>query len=64
MGRPPLPPDEVRDQILQLRTTSAERTLLEAAAGRADATFAEWARPILLQAAKRSGSATRTARKR
>ncbi|HEY2412102.1 MAG TPA: hypothetical protein VGI40_07660 [Pirellulaceae bacterium] len=51
MGRPPKPPDERMDATVRIRFTEAERADLERAAG--DADLSNWARRVLLRAAKR-----------
>jgi len=46
-GRPPLPEDQRRTATLMIRLTAAERDVIKAAGG------SEWARGVLLRAAKR-----------
>jgi hypothetical protein len=53
MGRPPLDPGEAKDQVYQLRLTTAERESYEAAAKRANKPLAKWIRDALGRAAKR-----------
>jgi predicted HicB family RNase H-like nuclease len=53
MGRPPLEPGEAKDQVFQIRLTTAERESYEAAAKRAKVSLAKWIRDRLNRAAKR-----------
>jgi hypothetical protein len=53
MGRPPLEPGEVKDQVYQLRMTADERAAYEAAAKRAGKPLSKWIREKLNRAAKR-----------
>ena len=51
IGRPPKPAEERRTAQLLLKTTPAERELIDAAAGAEPVTV--WAREVLLRAARR-----------
>jgi predicted HicB family RNase H-like nuclease len=53
MGRPPLDPGEAKNQVYQLRMTSAEREQWETAAKRAGKSLSAWIRERLNRAAKR-----------
>jgi len=46
-GRPPLPPEQRRTAILRVRLTEAEAKAVEGKGG------VEWARAVLVRAAKR-----------
>lgn len=50
MGRPPKKPDDVKTARLEVRMTTAEFAMIEAAA---DGKLATWAREALIRAAKR-----------
>lgn len=52
-GRPPLPPDEAKGQVFQIRLSDAERQQYESAAERAGVPMAAWIRDRLNRAAKR-----------
>jgi uncharacterized protein (DUF1778 family) len=55
MGRPPKSAEDRRDSPLPLRFTAAERAMLDQAAeASGESTTAAWARPVLVQAAKRA----------
>jgi len=55
MGRPPLPPKDVRSDLIRLRVTRAEKATLTAAAERAEIDVSEWLRSLgLREASKRS----------
>ena len=52
-GRPPLPPDETRPEVYQLRMSSAERDDYLKASKTAGLSLAEWMRDRLNKAVKR-----------
>ncbi|MEM8782211.1 MAG: hypothetical protein AAGE65_05070 [Planctomycetota bacterium] len=52
-GRPNKPESERRTHRFQIRLSEAERELIEAAAEAKDQTASDWARTLLLKAAKR-----------
>ena len=54
MGRPPLPPEEKRDEVIRLKATSAEREAMQAGASRAGVELSTWLRELGLKAAARS----------
>ena len=53
MARPPLPDEERRSEVLQLRLTKAERELLDAGAEAAEMLLTEFIRETALNRAKR-----------
>lgn len=46
-GRPPLPPEQRRNVTMKIRLTDTENEIIKAAGG------SDWARGVLLRAAKR-----------
>jgi len=60
MGRPPLPPKDVRSDLIRLRVTRAEKATMVAAAERAEIDVSEWLRSLgIREAAKRSVAAAK-----
>lgn len=58
-GRPPLPPEERRSIKTPILWTSVEAEVIDAALDATGLEFNEWARPILMRAAKRDGAVKR-----
>lgn len=54
MGRPPKPKGEARGSLLSLRLTPVERAAIDLAAELAGQSASEWARILLIAAAKRA----------
>ena len=52
-GRPPLPPDQTKPGVFQIRLSDAERAEFKEAADRAKLPMAQWMRDRLSKAAKR-----------
>ncbi len=52
-GRPIMEPHERRTTFLRVRIRQDERELLEAAAAAADQRLSDWARDVLVRAARR-----------
>ncbi len=52
MGRPKKAPDEAKASTFSVRLTADERALIEAAAERAGIKASEWARRVLIAAAR------------
>ncbi|HVU04797.1 MAG TPA: hypothetical protein VHE30_23755 [Polyangiaceae bacterium] len=57
MGRPPVPKKLEKRALLSVRFSDAERAELESAARRNRVSTSEWARGVLLDAARRSSDA-------
>lgn len=53
-GRPPLPPEDARSEAIRVRTTPAEADAIRAAAQAAGVSISDWARGLLVRAARRS----------
>ena len=54
MGRPPLPTEERKAHMLRIRMTDDDREQINQAAETEGESASEWARQILLKAAKRT----------
>ncbi len=52
MGRPPLPAGEVRASTFSIRILPTERAAIERAAEREEISASEWARRVLVNAAR------------
>ena len=52
-GRPPLPPDQTKPGVFQIRLSNAERAEYQQAAESAGIPLAQWMRDRLSKAAKR-----------
>lgn len=57
LGRPPIPPAEVRARHVRVPVNAAEGAALDAAAKRAGKTLAGWARDVLVRVASRRSPA-------
>ena len=57
MGRPPIDKTGPKQERMELRVEKSEKEAMEAAAKAADLSLSDWARGVLLRAAKRSKSA-------
>lgn len=53
LGRPTIPAEEKRDQIVQFRCTAGERAEIEQAAEKSERRLSDWLRDLALRAARR-----------
>lgn len=60
-GRPALPPDERKGQVLRLRIADEDKAAIKAAADKAGLSMSEWALERLLDAARVDGEDDRRA---
>ncbi len=57
-GRPPLPDEERKAHTFRIRMTDADRDEINAAAESAGVPSSEWARDVLLRAARKNRTAS------